>query len=210
VRGGSASSRSSNSRAKTPTRHPTWSLNLADAERHLLDGANLARTIGRPYLEVACLARLGFASKRHSFARSRTRSEEAIALADRQGWGNETVIAPALASLGGTLVWTGEPDEGERLLERAADASHADAEPGTRLLLHLATGMLHVSRGKLPAALEEWSAAERMQSLMLGEHALSAQVSGWAISMKARLGTAIGGRPMLQSSVRSRSPNPIG
>jgi LuxR family transcriptional regulator, maltose regulon positive regulatory protein len=166
----------------------SWSLNLADAERHLLDGATLARTIGRSYLEVACLARLGFASKRHSFARSRARSEEAIAIADRQGWGSDTVVAPALASLGGTLVWTGEADEGEVWLERAAKASHADAEPGTKLLLHLATGMLHVSRGERHAALEELSAAERMQALMIGEHALSAQVSGWAISTKARVG----------------------
>ena len=166
----------------------SWSLNLADAERHLLDGATLARTIGRPYLEVACLARLGFASKRYSFARSRARSEEAIAMADRQGWGSDTVLAPALASLGGTLVWTGEADEGERWLARAANASHPDAEPGTRLLLHLATSMLHVSRGKLRAALEELSAAERTQSLMIGEHALSAQVSGWAITTKARVG----------------------
>jgi LuxR family maltose regulon positive regulatory protein len=166
----------------------SWSLDLADAERHLLDGATLARSIGRPYLEVACLARLGFASKRHSFARSRARSEEAIALADQQGWGTETVIAPALASLGGTLVWTGEADAGERWLQRAANATHADAEPGTQLLLHLAIGMLHVGRGKLRAALEEFSAAERMQSLMVGEHALSAQVSGWAITIKARFG----------------------
>jgi LuxR family transcriptional regulator, maltose regulon positive regulatory protein len=166
----------------------SWSLNLADAERHLLDGAALARAIGRPYLEVACLARLGFASKVHSFARSRARSEKAIALADEHGWGAETVVAPALASLGGTLVWTGETNEGERWLDRAANASHADAEPGTRLLLHLATGMLHVSRGNPRAVLEELTAAERMQSLMIGEHALSAQVSGWAITMKARFG----------------------
>ena len=39
-----------------------WSLRLADSERHLLEGAALARGIGRPYLEVACLAHLGFAS----------------------------------------------------------------------------------------------------------------------------------------------------
>lgn len=166
----------------------SWSLDLEDAERHLLEGAALARTIARPYLEVACLARLGFAAKRHSFARSRARSEEAIALADRQGWGDETVVAPALASLGGTLVWIGDFDQGERLLERAARASQGDAEPGTILLLHLATGMLHVSRGNLRAALEEFSAAERMQSLMVGEHALSAQVSGWAVTMKVRFG----------------------
>ena len=45
-----------------------WSLALPDAERHLREGAALAREIGRPYLEVGCLAQLGFASKIHSFA----------------------------------------------------------------------------------------------------------------------------------------------
>jgi LuxR family maltose regulon positive regulatory protein len=39
------------------------SLGLADAERHLQEGAVLARETGRPYLEVRCLAQLGFASK---------------------------------------------------------------------------------------------------------------------------------------------------
>ena len=39
-----------------------WSLGLSpDAERHLREGAVLAREIGRPYLEVGCLAQLGFA-----------------------------------------------------------------------------------------------------------------------------------------------------
>jgi hypothetical protein len=36
------------------------------------------------------------------------------------------------------------------MLERAANASHADAEPGTRLLPHPATGMLHVSAASDP------------------------------------------------------------
>ena len=35
-----------------------WTLALPDAERHLQEGAVLARRIGRPYLEVACLAQL--------------------------------------------------------------------------------------------------------------------------------------------------------
>ena len=38
-----------------------WSLGLPDAERHLREGAVLAREIGRPYLEVGCLAQLAFA-----------------------------------------------------------------------------------------------------------------------------------------------------
>ena len=48
-----------------------WSLGLPDAERHLQEGADLARQIGRPYLEVACLAQLGFASRIRSFAITR-------------------------------------------------------------------------------------------------------------------------------------------
>ena len=39
-----------------------WSLGTQDAERHLLEGAALARENGHPYLEVACLAQLAFAS----------------------------------------------------------------------------------------------------------------------------------------------------
>ncbi|MGD0066969.1 MAG: AAA family ATPase, partial [Streptosporangiaceae bacterium] len=42
-----------------------WSLGLPDAEGHLREGAELARNLGRPYLEVGCLAQLGFASKIH-------------------------------------------------------------------------------------------------------------------------------------------------
>jgi hypothetical protein len=40
-----------------------WSLGNQDSQRHLREGADLARQIGRPYLEVACLAELAFASK---------------------------------------------------------------------------------------------------------------------------------------------------
>ena len=76
-----------------------WSLGLPDAERHLQEGAVLARKIGRPYLEVACLAQLGFASRIRSFATTRRRCREAIALADRHGWGAEPIIAPALVTL---------------------------------------------------------------------------------------------------------------
>jgi LuxR family maltose regulon positive regulatory protein len=172
----------------------TWTLQLADAERHLLEGAALAQKVDRPYLEVACLARLGlaetlgFAPKLRSFAIARERCEAAISFAERHGWGNDRVIAPALATLGGMLLWTGKFGAAGPLLERAAKVSRADAEPGTRLLVHLATGMLRTSHGNLPAALEEFTAAEQIQSLMAGEQALSGLVRGWAIATRARLG----------------------
>ena len=50
----------------------TWSGRFDDAERHLAEGAALARSIGRPYLEVACRAHQGFASRTVSLAGSIT------------------------------------------------------------------------------------------------------------------------------------------
>jgi LuxR family maltose regulon positive regulatory protein len=172
----------------------TWTLQLADAERHLLEGAALGQNVRRAYLEAACLARLGFsqtvafAPGLRSFEVVRERCEGAITFAERHGWGNDRVIAPALATLAGTLVWTGDFGAAAPLLERAATVSRGDTEPGTRLLVHLATGMLHAGQGDLRAALEEFSAAEQTQSLMVGEHALYGLVAGWAIATRARLG----------------------
>ena len=167
-----------------------WSLGLADAERHLQEGAILARQIGRPYLEVGCLAQLGFASRIRSFATTRQRCHEAIALAERHGWGAEPVIAPALVTLAANLVWTGELDEGERWLQRTAQALQTDAGPGITQLLHLATGRLHAGRGRHHEALEELRAAEHLQSQLAGSHALASQVTGWMLATQARLGQA--------------------
>jgi LuxR family transcriptional regulator, maltose regulon positive regulatory protein len=165
-----------------------WSLGLPDAERHLREGASLARKIGRPYLEVSCLAQLGFASKIRPFATARRRCEEAIALAEQHGWSTEPIVAPALVTLAGVLVWTGEFDEGERWLQRAARALQTDTGPGIRLLLHLVVGMLHACRGRHREALEEFSAAEHLRSQLEGSHALASQATQWLLVMQARLG----------------------
>jgi LuxR family maltose regulon positive regulatory protein len=165
-----------------------WCLGLHDAERHLKEGADLARKIGRPYLEVACLAQLGFASKIHSFATTQRRCYEAIALADRYGWGAEPIVAPALVTLASTMVWTGEFGEGERLLQRTARALQTDTGPDTWLLVHTVGGMLQACRGRHHEALEEFSVAERLQSQLEGSHALADQVTGWMLATQARLG----------------------
>src|SRR5450756_813257 len=165
-----------------------WSLRLADSERHLLEGAAVARRIGRPYLEVACLAHLGFASTIHSFALARQRCEEAIALAARYGWGADPVTAPALAALANALIWTGQFDRGEHWLDRARRATRADGEPGIRLLVCLTSALLQAARGDHHQALEEFAAARQMQALMVGEHALTSRVTAWTMATHARLG----------------------
>ncbi|HEY2129303.1 MAG TPA: AAA family ATPase, partial [Streptosporangiaceae bacterium] len=173
-----------------------WSLGLPDAERHLREGAVLAREIGRPYLEVGCLAQLGFASifpgaarpKIHAFATTQRRCREAVALAERYGWGAEPVIAPALMTLAGTMVFLGEFDEGERWLQRTERALQTDTGPDIRLLLHQTAGMLHASRGRRHEALEDFGAAEHLASQLEGSQALASQVTGWLLATQARLG----------------------
>ena len=159
-----------------------------DAERHLAEAAALAREIGRPYLEVGCLSELGFVSKIYPFAVTQQRCREAIAAADRHGWGAEPVIAPALLTLAASMIYTGDLDEGERWLRRAGHALEIDAGPGISLLAHIAGGMLAAGRGRLPEALQEFGAAEYLGSQFTGSHALASQVTGWLLATQARLG----------------------
>jgi len=170
-----------------------WTLgrpDAPDAERHLREGAVLAREIGRPYLEVGCLAQLGFASLvLHSFATTQRRCREAIALAERHGWGAEPVIAPALIMLAATLIWTGEFDQGERWLQRTRQALQAYTGPDITLLLHQTAGILHAGRGRHHEALEELSAAEDLGSQLADDsQALASRATRWLIATQARLG----------------------
>ncbi len=77
----------------------TWSGRLADAERHLSEGAALAQAIGRPYLEVVCRAHQGFPSKQVSVATARERGRQAVDLAERHGLGIGRYSRPRLGRL---------------------------------------------------------------------------------------------------------------
>jgi LuxR family maltose regulon positive regulatory protein len=173
------------------------SVGLADAERHLEEGAILARKIGRPYLEVRCLAQLGFAAKIRSFATTQRRCREAIALAERHGWGAEWYMAPALIALAGTMAWTGDFDEAGLWLQRAEQVLHADTGPDIRLLVHVVSGMLQAGRGRHYEALPEFSAAEYLGSQLADSHALARQVTGWMVATQTRLGRCGEARDLL-------------
>ena len=98
------------------------------------------------------------------------------------------MIAPALVTLAGTMVWLGQFGEAEEWLHRSAQALQTDTGPDIRLLLHHTTGILRASRGSQLEALEEFSAAERLRSRLAGSHALASQVTGWLLATQARLG----------------------
>ncbi|MCW2855165.1 MAG: LuxR family transcriptional regulator [Marmoricola sp.] len=166
----------------------TWSGRLVDAERHLSEGAALARTIDRPYLEVACRAHQGFPSKLISVTTARERAHQAVALAERYGLDDRPIIAPALGAIAGTAIWMGEFDEGERWLGRAWQVASAQVDPAAAVLLHQAAGMLHAGRGQKQSALEAFTEAANAQSLLTGVHFLAPRITGWLAATQARLG----------------------
>jgi LuxR family maltose regulon positive regulatory protein len=166
----------------------TWSGRLADAERHLSEGATVARTIGRRYLEVACRAHLGFPSKSVSVAAARERGREAVALAERYGLDDRPILAPALGAVAGLAIWMGEFEEGERWLRRAWEVAQPHVDPAAAVLLHGVAGMLRAGRGQHRSALEEFVAAAQAQSLLTGVHALAPRIAGWLAATQARLG----------------------
>ena len=166
----------------------TWSRRFDDAERHLSEGAAVARAIGRPYLEVACRAHQIFPTTLVSLASARERGRQAVALAERYGLGDRPILAPALGAVAFWAIWMGEFDEGESALRRAWEVAEPQIDPAAAVLLHLATGMLYAGRGQHQAALEAFAAGARAQSLLTGVHALATPVVGWLAATQARLG----------------------
>jgi LuxR family transcriptional regulator, maltose regulon positive regulatory protein len=175
----------------------TWSGRLTDAERHLSEGATLARAIGRPYLEVACSAHLGFPSETVSVATARERGQQAVALAEHYGLDDRPILAPAFGTVSAMAIWTGEFDEGERWLRRAWEVAEADFDPAAAVLLHTVTGMLYAGRGQHQAAVEAFTAAARAESLLTGVHTLVRRITAWLAGTQARLGRTDAARSTL-------------
>ncbi|TDC08831.1 tetratricopeptide repeat protein [Streptomyces sp. 8K308] len=133
----------------------------------------------------------------HSSARARELCARAIALAESQGWASDPVAGVALAARAHIDVWEGRFDEAEQWLDRAAQALRPDAEPATRLLLHLTRGMLHVGRGRLGQALMEFRAAEQLQTLLAAPHVLTVRIQQFLVQTLVRLGDTAAARATL-------------
>ena len=171
----------------------TWSGRFADAERHVTEGATLAHSIGRPYIEVACRAYQSFPSPLLSLASARERGHHALTLAEHYGLSDRPVLAPALSALASIAVWMCEFEEGERFLRHGWEVVQADTDPAAEVLLHMVTGQLHAGRGEHRSALGALTAAVQAQSLLTGVHILAPVIAEWL----ARLGMPDEARAML-------------
>jgi LuxR family maltose regulon positive regulatory protein len=167
-----------------------WSFHTVDAERHLEQALALARRIGRPYLEIGCLAHLALAAD-ISGARvtdGLRLSQEAVRIAEAHGWGASRVVAPALAAGAAALVWLGRLEEAERWLHRVESAQAVAEEFAIEPVLHYAQAFVLLGQGRFEGALAAFRAAELAGHSLAREHALPSEVRGWILHTQVLLG----------------------
>jgi LuxR family transcriptional regulator, maltose regulon positive regulatory protein len=165
-----------------------WALRASEAERHLEQGADLARRIGRPWLEVSALAHGAWAASFRSFGPAAERYRQAIELAQEHGWAEEPVVAPAYAGLGAIRVWQMRLEEAETLLEHAERALRGEVEPAAGVVLHQARGMLELAHGRYGQAMTAFKAAERVAGLLVAAHPRSTPMRAHMLQTLVQLG----------------------
>ena len=125
-----------------------WSLRSDDGRGHLEEALSLARRIGRPYLEMACLGHLALAApvSGQPLAVGRRLAEEAVAIAEANGWDTHRNAAPSFAAAGTTLAWLGRFPEAERCLDRAERALAPGGAPEIELLVNKGRALVRLGQ----------------------------------------------------------------
>jgi LuxR family maltose regulon positive regulatory protein len=172
------------------------SFELDAARRHLEQALELARRIGRPWLEIGCLAHLASLAPLSGLPASvpLRLTQDAVAIAEANGWQEQPVIAAALAAGGDVLTWLGRFDDAERWLDRAARAQGPQGAPGadlgTELVIHHARGLLRLGQGRLDEALAAFRTAERIRTLLPADHLVTIESRGRMLETQVRMGMA--------------------
>jgi LuxR family transcriptional regulator, maltose regulon positive regulatory protein len=176
-----------------------WSSQVKEAREHLDRGRVLARSLGRPYLEIASLAQLAIASLLDGAPVSVMieLTDEAVALGEVHGWAEHAIISTPLAARGTVMVWLGRFDEAQRSFERAQRTRRHDREPGLAFLLSYGLGVLRFVQGRPDDALAALTAAERGLKLLASEHTLSLELQSHLIQVHVACGDLAAGRAVL-------------
>jgi len=162
----------------------TWTGQLDQAESHLEQAVALARRIGRPYLELMALVFRAQVELPRCAPRAAELSKQAIEVAERHGWTDDTYAGLVYNALGSALAWQGRLDEAEPWVRRAERTIRAETEPMSAMGVQFARGMLETGRGRAADALAAFRAAERLA----GPHPLARPVQFWLVRMLVRLG----------------------
>jgi LuxR family maltose regulon positive regulatory protein len=165
-----------------------WTGRFEEADRHLADGIAVARRLGRPYLEVTCLAHWAQLASWQSFPLGGRRGRQAIELADRNGWSDEPVTGIAHLALGVAMVIAGRLEDAERSLEHAERTVRAEVEPAAGMRLHYGRGVLEFARGRHREALAAFQTAERTARSLVTRHTLALRLRSHLLQSLVRIG----------------------
>jgi LuxR family transcriptional regulator, maltose regulon positive regulatory protein len=167
-----------------------WTARFEEANRHLEQGVELARRIGRPFLEFTGLAYRAMAfTARSPYAQRADRSRQAIDLAERHGWTDDPAAGYAYVVLASVLAWQGRPEEAEPWVQRAERAVQAEAEPATGLVVCYVRGLLELARGRDRQALAAFRVAERLAGHLAAPQLLVLpSTQAWLVHALVRLG----------------------
>ena len=152
-----------------------WADQLEAAERHLEQGLEEARRIGRPMLELQALSHLAILGMLRSPAVGEQWAREAIELARAHGW-EETApaVATAYLALGaGVTLWRGQLAEAEGWLDRAELVLRRFAEPTTAMMLYTGRALLEFARGTHEAAITALRAVESIERGLTTRHVVA-------------------------------------
>jgi LuxR family maltose regulon positive regulatory protein len=171
-----------------------------DAERHLREAVELARQLGRPYIEMGALSHLAVAVGRRSLGAMRAMAAETLALAERYGWLSEPVVPMVFAALATVDVWRGMFDEADGWLVRAEQALRPNAEPAKELFVRYARGLHLLGCGRLDDAAAMLARAHGLQGAMRSPDPLGTQARAVHVQVLVRLRRLAEARAVLGSA----------
>jgi LuxR family maltose regulon positive regulatory protein len=115
-------------------------------------------------------------------------SRQAIELAERHGWGEESLAGMAYAQLGIVVLYQGRLDEAEPWLERAERTLRTGVEPAAGMSLSYARAVLELARGRNQEALAAFRDAEKLVAALAGPHTCVTSMRSRMLQTLVRLG----------------------
>jgi LuxR family maltose regulon positive regulatory protein len=166
-----------------------WAGQLQAAERHLEQGLEEARRIGRPMLELQALSHLALLGLLRDRAIGERRAREAIELGRAHGW-EETgsALASAYLALGFVALYRGQLAEAEGWLDRAEPVLRRFAEPTTEMMLYAARALLEFARGRHEDAMTAQRAAEGIERGLATRHILAIRAQARTLEVLVHTG----------------------
>ena len=164
-----------------------WAGRLDLAEPHMERAVALARRIERPYLEYIGLAYQAVGELSRSFPRAAERGRQAIELAERHGWTDETTAGLAYMALGSALAWQGRAEEAEPWVQRAERTVRPEISPVSAMGVQYVRGQVELVCGRAADAVTAFRAAERLAGQLPAPHPLAWPIRAWLVHALVRL-----------------------